>query len=346
MIEHLVRKNILTLKPFSTAYDDLENEVNILLDANENPFGSPILNNKFFNRYPDPLQMEVKEKISMIKGVPPQNIFLGNGSDEAIDVLLRIFCEPNEDACIICPPAYSRYETLAHINNVMVTNIPLLADFNLDVEQIIKKPDGAKILFLCSPNNPTGNSVRIEDVEKILENFKGIVVMDEAYINYSRQPSFTAYLPDFQNIVVLQTFSKAWGLAGLRVGMAFASTSIINLMNNVKLPYNLNAASQKYIIDSLEKVSWVNEHIIETARLRAEFCNALKEISIVEHVYPSDANFVLARIKDAENVYKALLKKGIMVGNKTNESYCKNCLCITIGTEKENNFLLEVLNQF
>lgn len=344
-IEKLVRANIRALKPYSSARDEFKGEASVYLDANENSFGSPLAEN--YNRYPDPLQLELKEKISQIKGVPPQNIFFGNGSDEAIDLLFRIFCEPKVDTAIICPPTYGMYEVSANINDVGVKRINLLTNFELDVEQILANSDAhTKLLFICSPNNPTANSFHGDDVELLIQKFPGIVVIDEAYINYSKQKSAIRFLTEYENLVVLQTFSKAWGLAALRLGMAFASQSIIDYMNKVKPPYNVNQASQELAMKALDNIEWVNQHIRETIAERKKLEEELKQNPLVEKIHPSDANFILVKVKDAHGIYEYLVSQGIIVRDRSRVTLCEGCLRITVGTKPENVILLEALKQY
>lgn len=342
-LESLVRDNIKKMTAYSSARHEFTGNASIYLDANENSFGSPLPDN--FNRYPDPLQMQVKEKLSKIKGVPPQNIFLGNGSDEAIDLLYRILCEPGRDNVIIFPPTYGMYEVCAEMNNVTLKKVNLTKEYQLDIDRIEDAIDPfTRLIFICSPNNPTGNSINRTDVEIILNNFDGIVVIDEAYINYSKQKSFITELTEYPNLVVMQTLSKAWGLAGLRLGMAFASKPIIELMNKVKYPYNINTATQLLVSDALNNIDWVNEHIgitvTERERLRTELLN----LSFTEEVYPSDANFLLAKMKNARIIYEQLCEKGIIVRDRSKVVLCEDSLRITIGTEDENNKLIEALN--
>lgn len=338
----LLRDNIRTLKPYASARDEFSGEASVYLDANENSFGSPLT--KWYNRYPDPLQWKIKEKLQEIKGVPAQQIFLGNGSDECIDVLMRAVCEPAIDNIIICPPTYGMYEVSANINNVAIRKVPLTAAFQLDLPAIEAAiDDHTKMIFICSPNNPTGNSLIKEDVEAILNNYFGLVIVDEAYINFSRHRSFAQELNDYPQLVILQTLSKAWGLAALRVGMAFASEEIIAVMNKVKPPYNINQASQDLVLKALEEVGMVNDMIQEIVKGRDALADALQGISIVEHVYPSDANFLLVKIKDAHQVYHQLLEKGIVVRDRSNVTLCEGCLRITVGTPSEDQQLVEAL---
>lgn len=347
-IENLVRDNIRKLKPYSSARDEFKGEASVYLDANENSFGSPIDPELgAFNRYPDPLQKEVKEKLSMIKGVPPGNIFLGNGSDEAIDLLFRIFCEPKKSNVIICPPTYGMYEVCADISDVAIKKVNLLPNYELDVEGILENTDSdTHLLFICSPNNPTANSFHPEDVELLIQKFPGIVVVDEAYINYSRQKSAIRYLTDYENVVVLQTFSKAWGLAALRLGMAFASGHIVDYLNKVKPPYNINLATQQLALQALDNIEWVNQHIRETVAERNKLETGLKQNILVEKVYPSDANFILVKVKDAKAIYNYFAAQGIIVRDRSKITLCEGCLRITVGTPTENEALLQALNKF
>lgn len=344
-LDNLVRKNIKKMTPYSSARHEFSGQASVFLDANENSFGSPLSDH--FNRYPDPLQLPLKEKLSKIKGVPPQNIFLGNGSDEAIDLLFRIFCEPGKDHVIICPPTYGMYEVSAEINNIHIKKISLSKSFQLNIEAIEEAIDPfTKLIFICSPNNPTGNSINRADVEIILNNFSGIVIIDEAYINYAKQKTFIPELTEYPNLVVLQTLSKAWGLAGLRLGMAFASQVIIELMNNVKYPYNINTATQQLVLEALNNIDWVNEHVIETVIEREKLKHELLQLSFTEEVYPSDANFLLIKMKNASGIYSGLVEKGIIVRDRSKVILCDNCLRITIGTAAENNLLTEALKKF
>ena len=344
-LNNILRENIKKLVPYSSARDEFKGEAKIFLDANENSFGSPLT--KWYNRYPDPLQKKVKQKLSEIKGVPTENIFLGNGSDECIDILLRAFCDPGKDNIIICPPTYGMYEVSANINDVQAKKVPLTASFQLDLPAIEEAiDDNTKIIFLCSPNNPTGNSLNKEDVEIILNNYFGLVVIDEAYINFSRFRSFTQELNDYPNICILQTLSKAWGLAALRVGIAFASEMIIQVMNKIKPPYNINQASQELALKAMEEVGQVNEMIHEIVKQREELVQHLSEVSIVQKIYPSDANFLLVKVIQARDVYNFLLEKGIVVRDRSKVELCEGCLRITVGTPEENNELIHGLKDF
>jgi len=343
-LDNLVRGNIKKMTAYSSARHEFSGNASIFLDANENSFGSPLPDN--FNRYPDPLQIQVKEKLSKIKGIPSQNIFLGNGSDEAIDLLYRIFCEPGRDNAIIFPPTYGMYEVCAEMNDVKIKKVNLTKDYQLDIQGIENAIDHfTKLIFICSPNNPTGNSINHADVEIILNNFDGIVIIDEAYINYSKQRSFLAELTEYPNLVIMQTLSKAWGLAGLRLGMAFASQPIIDLMNKVKYPYNINTATQLLALEALNNIEWVNEHIAITVVEREKLKNELLDLSKTEAVFPSDANFLLVKMKDARKIYEQLCNKSIIVRDRSKVVLCDDCLRITVGTESENKILIEVLNK-
>lgn len=344
-LDTLLRPNIRQLVPYSSARDEFSGEALVPLDANENSLGSPL--NKWYNRYPDPHQVKVKEAISQVKGIAPEHIFLGNGSDECIDVLYRCFCNPGQDNIIICPPTYGMYEVSAHINDVEVRRAPLLEDFQLDLVHLENLADAnTKIIWICSPNNPTGNALNRHDIETVLNNFKGIVVVDEAYINFSRYKTFVQELTDYPNLVVLQTFSKAWGLAGLRLGMAFAATNIINVMNKVKPPYNINQVTQELALKALEETGQVNDMIRELVDMRKALTEVFERMPTVEKVYPSDANFILVKIADAHQVYEFLLKRGIIVRDRSNVKLTENCLRITVGTEKENTLLIDALQDW
>ena len=344
-LDSLVRNNIKNMTAYSSARHEFSGNASIFLDANENSFGSPLPDS--FNRYPDPLQMQVKEKLSKIKGVPPQNIFLGNGSDEAIDLLYRIFCEPGRDNIIIFPPTYGMYEVCAEMNDVKVKKINLTSSYQLDIDKIEQAIDPfTKLIFICSPNNPTGNSINRNDIEIILNNFDGIVAIDEAYINYAKQKTFISELTEYPNLVVMQTLSKAWGLAGLRLGMAFASTPFIDLMNKVKYPYNINTATQLLALEALDNIEWVNQHISTTVQQREQLKKQLLSLSLTEEVYPSDANFLLVRMKNARSIYEQLCEKGIIVRDRSKVILCDDCLRITIGTPQENEQLMQILRNY
>jgi len=343
-LDKLVRENIKKMTAYSSARHEYTGTAGIFLDANENPFGSPLPEN--YNRYPDPLQLKLKEKISSIKGVPVQNIFLGNGSDEAIDLLFRIFCEPGRDNVIIFPPTYGMYEVCAEMNDISVKKVPLLPDFQLNLEAIEAAIDPhTKLIFVCSPNNPTGNSINREDVEVILNNFDGLVIIDEAYINYARQKTFITELTEYPNLVILQTLSKAWGLAGLRLGMAFAGEPVINYFNKVKYPYNINTATQQLAMEALGNISSVNNWTRTTVEQKEWLKEELLKFPFTVNVYPSDANFLLVKMKAARDIYDYLSGKGIIVRDRSRVVLCDDCLRITIGTPDENKQLIEALKK-
>ncbi|AIM35791.1 histidinol phosphate aminotransferase [Sphingobacterium sp. ML3W] len=338
----LLRDNIKNLVPYSSARDEFKGEASILIDANENAFGSPLAHN--YNRYPDPLQHQVKHKLAQIKGVPAENMFLGNGSDEAIDILFRAFCRPGIDNVVLVPPTYGMYEVSANINDVAFRKVNLTLDYQLDLPAIEAAVDEhTKLIFICSPNNPTGNTINRHDIEAILNNFDGLVVVDEAYINFSQSKSFTQELAEYQNLVVLQTLSKAWGLAALRLGMAFASTEIIAVFNKIKPPYNINQATQDIVLEALEQVEQVNTWIKQTVEEREKLVQELQKLEMVQHITPSDANFILVKLDDPKGVYAHLVAHGIIVRDRSKVELCEGCLRITIGTPAENRILLEKL---
>jgi len=342
---NVVRNNIRNLKPYSSARDEFKGEANIFLDANENSLGSPLL--KWYNRYPDPMQWKIKEKLSVIKQVPVDQVFLGNGSDEPIDLLFRCFCEPGVDEVIVFPPTYGMYEVSANINNVHLSKVPLTKEFQLDLEALESaiKPN-TKIIWICSPNNPSGNSIDRQDIEMVLNNFDGLVVVDEAYINFSRQKSLVTDLADYPNLVVLQTLSKAWGLAGLRVGMAFASSEIIGYLNKVKPPYNISEPVQELALKALDEIGQVNDMILQLVDARKQLeLDFVKSPQVVK-VYPSDANFLLVEFTQARAMYDYLVGKGIVVRDRSNVLLCDNCLRITVGTDAENLKLVDAINSF
>lgn len=344
-IENLVRENIKKLKPYSSARSEYRGNAEVFMDANENAYGSPVVES--FNRYPDPLQWQLKQQISKIKGIPPQNIFVGNGSDEVIDLAFRIFCEPKKDNVIVCPPTYGMYKVCANINDVEVREVLLTENFQLDAPGILSSVDeNSKLLFICSPNNPTGNDLDRLDVESLLNNFPGMVIIDEAYINFSMQKSFIRELTEYENLIVMQTLSKAWGLAGLRLGLAFASEKLIDLLNKVKPPYNINHASQAIAIKALENIQQVNENIRNIVQQRNWVHDELQQFKFVQIIYSSDTNFILVKVDDANKLYQYLLMNRIIVRNRSKEPLCENCIRITIGTEEENRKLINALKNY
>lgn len=344
-LNDLVRPNIAQLTPYSSARDEYSGEAKVFLDANENSLGSPLP--KWYNRYPDPHQVAVKNKLAVVKGITEEHIFLGNGSDECIDLLYRSFCVPSKDNVIICPPTYGMYEVSAQINDIKLKKIPLLPNFQLNLIEIEQAIDSnTKLIWICSPNNPTGNSINRLDIETILNNFKGIVVIDEAYINFSKQKSFVQELTEYPNLVVLQTFSKAWGLAGLRLGMAFASTAIVEVLNRVKPPYNINQSTQELALKALEEVGQVNDMIRLLVDMRDALADVFQLMPTVQEVYPSDANFLLVKINEARKVYEFLLTKGIVLRDRSNVQLCNDCLRITVGSEQDNTILVEAMQDW
>ncbi|MBI1287984.1 MAG: histidinol-phosphate transaminase [Flavobacteriales bacterium] len=338
-IQKLIRPNVRNLKPYSSARDEFKGSASVWLDANENP------NNTGLNRYPDPLQWKLKARISELKHVPKENIFLGNGSDEAIDLLFRAFCESGKDKALICSPTYGMYQVSADINDVEVIDVPLTPDWQLNLEAIELRFSDAniKLLFICSPNNPTGNCMQRSDVLQLASNFNGLVVIDEAYIDFSEQDSFSKELGNHNNLVVLQTLSKAWGLAGIRLGMAFANEEVIEVLNRIKPPYNVNQLSQEVALRELMNVAAFNKEVktILTERKRLEV--ELDQLKNVLTIYPSDANFLLVKFTEPKTIYDALTDKGIVVRDRS--KVAEGCLRITVGTEEENTTLLAELKK-
>ncbi len=344
-LENITRENIRKLIPYSSARSEYKGKEGTFLDANENAFGGGTLN---INRYPDPYQLDLKQKISTIKGLQPENIFVGNGSDEAIDILFRAFCEPGKDNVIICPPTYGMYEVSANINDITIQKINLIPEtFQLNIDKILEAIDAnTKLIFICCPNNPTGNGVKWNAIKTILENFNGIVVADEAYINFTNYRSLIPELLNYPNLVILQTLSKAWGLAGLRLGMAFASQQIIDVFNKVKPPYNINVASQKLAIDALVNIEEINSQIKMIVSERDRISKELEKFQFIKTVFPSETNFLLVRVQKPLELYNYLCSNQIIVRNRDKETLCEGCLRITIGTIEENNKLLNTLNNY
>ena len=344
-LQKSVRENIRNLKPYSSARHEFTGKASVFLDANENAYGSP--GNEKYNRYPDPLQWQLKNLLAKIKGVPAENICIGNGSDEIIDLAYRIFCNPGKDNVIICEPTYGMYAVYADINYVEIRKVNLTDEFNLDVDGIMSATDiNTKLLFICSPNNPTGNNMNRADVEVLLNNFPGIIIIDEAYINYSKQKTFIQELTEYPNLIVMQTLSKAWGLAALRLGLCYASADIIDLFNKVKPPYNINEASQQIALEALQNTEQVNEWIKEAVLQKEKLMHELANFSFIKNIYPSDANFILIKVDDAEILYQFLAEHEIVVRNRTKETGCENCLRISIGTPEENDLLLSTLKKY
>lgn len=337
-LQELVRPNIWQLKPYSSARDEYHGDASVFLDANENPYNSP------FNRYPDPMQWRVKEKIATLKGVGKECILLGNGSDEPIDLMIRAFSEPGKDNIVAIDPTYGMYQVAADVNGVEYRKVKLSEDFEMDADAVLGATDArTKLIFLCSPNNPTGNELNREDIVKIMRGFDGIVIVDEAYIDFSSRSSIVTELPQYPNLVVLQTFSKAWGSAGIRLGMAFASPEIIAVLNKIKYPYNINLLTQQQALHMLEEAGAVKEWVGILLRERDVLVKELEQLPSIRKIYPSQANFILVRVDDANAAYDYLVKKGIIVRNRNTVSLCRGCLRITVGTPEENKILVEAL---
>ena len=337
-LKPIVRPNIWALKPYSCARDEFQGEASVYLDANENPYNAP------FNRYPDPLQLTVKAEIEKVKGVAVKNIFLGNGSDEAIDLVYRVFCEPKEDNVVAIAPTYGMYGVCADVNNVEYRSVLLDEQYQFKADELLKVADAkTKVIWLCSPNNPTGNALDELEIEKLLKAFKGIVVLDEAYIDFSSHPSWAKRLAEYPNLIILQTLSKAWASAGLRMGMAFASEEIISLFNKVKYPYNVNILTQEKALEMLRNPKKVSDWVDILLKERAKMVADLGQLAIVEKIYPTDANFVLVKVNDAVKTYNHLVSKGIIVRSRHTVVLCGNCLRITVGTQEENAILMKEL---
>lgn len=340
----LLRPHLKQLVPYSSARDDYKGKEGVFLDANENPIGS--ITDENWNRYPDPYQLMLKEKLAKVKGVKPDQVFLGNGSDEPIDLLFRAFCEPQLDQVIINPPTYGMYKVSADINNVQAKEVLLTNQYDLDVQEILSAINPkTKIIWICSPNNPTGNDVSLEKIEIILKAFHGIVVVDEAYIDFANRPSFTEKLDDYPNLVVLQTMSKAWGLASLRLGMAFCSPQIIAILNRIKAPYNLSGLTQKTVMEALDNLQKKERMVMEILENRELLKTELEELDLVKRVYPSDSNFFLVKMKNAREVYLKLIHKQVILRDRSKVVLCEDGIRITIGTKAENRKLIEELKK-
>jgi len=339
-LKELVRPNIWNLKPYSSARNEFHGDASVFLDANENPWNLP------YNRYPDPLQWKLKDRIAELKGVDRDSIFVGNGSDEAIDLIIRAFCTPSVDCITTITPSYGMYEVAADVNNVECVKVQLNDQFELDADVLLEKTAAhTKVIFLCSPNNPSGNLLDRKQLHKVIQAFQGIVVIDEAYIDFSSEPSFLSELTEYPNLVVLQTLSKAWGAAGIRLGMAFASPEIITILNKIKYPYNVNQLTQECALEILENTDKMREQLqmILSERTRVE--KELQGGPFLFKLYPSDANFILIKVGDADTVYNYLVQQGVVVRNRNNITLCRGCLRITIGTPEENDVLLKTLKR-
>jgi histidinol-phosphate aminotransferase len=337
-IDAMVRENVRALIPYSCARDEFRGKDGIFMDANENPYGT-------LNRYPDPYQRELKSSISRIKGVPEENIFLGNGSDEIIDLCYRIFCNPGVDNALTFSPSYGMYEVSAAINNVKLKKIPLSADFQIDIKSVLSflKEPQLKLIFICSPNNPTGNSMSESDIESVISSFNGIAVIDEAYIDFSEHPSFKTLLSRYRNLIVMQTFSKAMGLAAARIGIAFMDPSLVHYFNKMKPPYNISAINQKAALKCLTRIELLKNRVKRIKTERERLATSLKKISIIEKVFPSDSNFLLVKTRNADLIYAMLIDSKIIVRNRS--KIVPGCIRITVGTVSENNKLIKVLRK-
>lgn len=340
-LQKLVRPNIFNLTPYSSARDEFTGEASVFLDANENPYNSP------YNRYPDPLQRKVKYRISEIRDIPADRIFLGVGSDECIDLAYRIFCEPGVDNVVAIAPSYGMYGVCAEVNNVEFRQVDLTDDFNIDIEAMLAQADAhTKLMWICSPNNPTGNAFSTEDITELCRRFDGIVMVDEAYIDFSEKGSMLRHLDEIPNMIVMQTFSKAWGSAAVRLGMAFASRNIISYYNKVKYPYNVNLLTQQYALDMLGKYTQIADWVSTLLHNKSLLNDELKTLRCVQRVYHSDANFILVRVDDADALYAYLRDHGIIVRNRNRVRKCIGCLRITVGTVQENAELINAIREY
>mgnify|MGYP000621776976 CR=1 FL=1 len=338
-IKQIIRSNILTLNPYTSARDAHTGREGVFLDANENPYGT-------LNRYPDPYQRKLKQKLAILKGVAQENIFIGNGSDEVIDLAFRIFCNPGEDKVLTFSPTYGMYSVSAAINNIELINLPLANDFQINMDELSPylNDSSIKLIFICSPNNPSGNTVDRKAIERLLNGFKGLVVVDEAYIDFTKDASWTQALCAYPNLIVTQTLSKAYGLAGIRLGICYASKDIIAVLNKIKPPYNINSLTQDAAIKALENKTIVDAQVETLLNQRNSLINAFKSVSFIKKIYPSEANFILIKVDDANKRYDELIKNGIVVRNRSSQLHCENCLRITVGTSTENTQLITLLN--
>jgi len=334
-LKDIIRPNVAAMKPYSSARNEFQGEASVFLDANENPWNLP------YNRYPDPLQRKLKERISMLKDIAPEHIFLGNGSDEPIDLIIRAFCEPGKDNIVTITPSYGMYEVAADTNNVKCVKVLLDSDFDLNAEALLEATnEHTKVIYLCSPNNPSGNLLNREEIYKVLKYFPGIVVVDEAYIDFASAPSFLTHLLSFPNLIILQTLSKAWGAAAIRLGMAFASEEIIGVLNKIKYPYNINQLTQEYALKILSDVEGMQRQLTLILEERERIAEIFRQPPFSYKVYPSDANFILIEVGDADYLYKGLINEGVVVRNRNSVALCSGCLRITIGTPEENDILV------
>lgn len=343
-INQLLRENIKKVKPYASARDEYEGTEGVFLDANENALGSAT--DAAYNRYPDPRQRDLKTKIASLKNIDAQQIFLGNGSDEAIDLLFRAVCVPSVDNVITMPPTYGMYEVSAGINDIAVKEVPLTADYMIDAEAVLKAVDArTKIIFICSPNNPTGNALDGKDIVKILSSFAGVVVLDEAYIDFAPERSYLSRLSEFPNLVVMQTFSKAWGMASLRLGMAFASPEVIHIFNKIKPPYNISGATQQLALEGLTHLDKKEKMVKEILEERNSLAKELSALKIVTKVFPSDSNFLLVKFQGGRKIYDYLVGQKVITRDRSKVTHCEDSLRITVGTKEENKKLIEALKQ-
>ncbi len=341
----IIRPHLLSLTPYSSARDEYTGKEGVFLDANENPYGSVVSGN--YNHYPDPYQHEVESKLATIKGVRPTQIFLGNGSDEAIDLLIRATCEPKEDNILIMPPTYGMYKVCADIANVEVIQVPLTISFQINTDVVLQAiTPKTKLIWVCSPNNPSGNLLDRNSILRIVEKFNGLVVIDEAYIDFAKTDSFTSILDEYPNIVVLQTFSTAWGLAGLRLGMAFASEELIKVLNKIKYPYNLNLVTQEILLEGLDNVEKKDKYVERILKERFFLFKELVELPITRHIYPSDSNQLLVKFVEAKKIFEYLIQQKIIVRDRSSVKLCDDCLRISVGTRDENKALIDALRGY
>jgi histidinol-phosphate aminotransferase len=346
-ISTLIRENVRKMKKYASARDEFSGKAKVFLDANENAFGSPA--DQELNRYPDPLQKQLRDKIASYKGISsPERLFLGNGSDEAIDLILRAFCEPRVDSLMLLLPTYGMYAVSANVNDVRILNVELNKDFSLNVDEIIRvaNKEKPKVIFICSPNNPSANVYNEKDIETILNHVACLVMVDEAYIDFSTTESWVKRIEEFKNLIVIQTFSKAWGMAGVRLGMAFADQEIIEVLNKIKYPYNINDVTSGIVLKTLQDPSRKEDMVAKLINERTYLMDAFSKIPAVKEVLPSEANFFLARFKDPDAVYKFLTEEGIIVRNRSDQLHCEGCLRVTVGTREENIMLCEALKKY
>ena len=341
-INKLIRENIKQMKPYASARSEFTSKATnmVFLDANENPFENGL------NRYPDPQQLSLKEVLAQQKSVRTENILLGNGSDEILDLIFRVFCEPSRDNVITLPPTFGIYDVLANTNNIENRKVVLGDNFQPDVDGILARTDAnSKLIFICSPNNPTGNTIDIEDITRLLNSFNGLVVIDEAYIDFSKKESWISKLDEFSNLIITQTLSKAYGLAGIRLGICYASKEIIAVLNKIKLPYNINELTQQKALEKVVMIEEIKNEISSILNEKERLLKELLQVSFIKKIYPSDANFILIKVDDANNRYQQLIEKGIVLRNRTTQALLKNCLRITVGTKEENEKLINTLNE-